>query len=538
MKYPLVAITKHKYFLVFTLLYFILGLFLYKSFGATYDEKTEYDAGKYLITYYKTPTSSSYLSDLATFNPNRVHHDQLPIFSDYSRVYSMLVSVLNPNFYLEWFHFQNIFYGYFIFLFSYALYYLVYKKPSIAVLGAVFLFLTPIITGHIPANPKDIPFATVMLLGALGIYFFSSYVPQQKLSNKYYLLLEVIFLGVVFGIAQSLRTVGLTLFVTYFIYGLFLSRSLKDVVFLFLKMVALGFIALIIWAIFVPFVGANVITNIVSVFSNAADFQLWDYEVLYLGDFLYKQERPWHYLFVYLLIQLPLFTLFGLFVGMGSSFIKKVEYSKYHPAFLLSILLALTFLLYFVVHPVVYNGIRHFLYLVVFLTILAGFVLIDFYQTLNSRNKFLLKVITASYCLFTLIRMLHLHPYEYVYYNELIGGLSGAEGQFELDYWGAAYKEATEYVANQAGLHKLENLRVAACDQHFAVDYFAQHRFERIYATKDSDVIICDTFKVQLRAATGQRSYTVTHPLVKTINRENVPIHNIYARPEFIQYFE
>jgi hypothetical protein len=539
--YPILAIVKHKYFIAFTLLYFILGLFLYKDFGATHDERVEYDVGKYLLTYYKTPTTSSYLIELSTTNPNNIHRAELPIFSDYSRVYPMLLNVFNPNNYLEWFHLQNIFYGYFLFLFSYILYYLVYKKPSVAVLGPVFLFLTSLVTGHIPANPKDIPFATIMLLGVLGIYFFTSRVPrtqrqEQKHSSDTYLLLEVISLGVIFGVAQSLRAVGLTLFIGYFVLGLLSSSSLKDAWLLLLKSMVIGFISLIIWVISVPFIGANVITNITGVFFNAAGFR-WNREVLYFGEFLYKQERPWHYLFVYLLIQLPLFTLFGLSAGVGSTLTKKLKYSKSHPALLLLFLTAATLLLYLVLHPVIYNGIRHFLYIVVFLTLLGGFALIDLYKTLSKKNKLLLKVVTGSYCLFTLVRMVGLHPYQYVYYNELVGGLRGAQGQFELDYWGATYKEATEYVGSRVDLHNLKDLQVSACNQHFGVDYFSRFKFKRLDSSEGADVIICSSFEVLLREESGQEPFTETHPLVKTISREGVPIHYIYARPGLVELF-
>jgi hypothetical protein len=41
------------------------------------------------------------------------------------------------------------------------------------------------------------------------------------------------------------------------------------------------------------------------------------------------------------------------------------------------------------------------------------------------------------------VAILQLHPYEYVYYNELVGGLRGAEGNYELEYWRTSMTEAT-----------------------------------------------------------------------------------------------
>jgi hypothetical protein len=45
-----------------------------------------------------------------------------------------------------------------------------------------------------------------------------------------------------------------------------------------------------------------------------------------------------------------------------------------------------------------------------------------------------------------LIGIIALRPYEYIYYNRFIGGVDGAAGRFELDYWGTSYREAAEYV--------------------------------------------------------------------------------------------
>jgi hypothetical protein len=39
--------------------------------------------------------------------------------------------------------------------------------------------------------------------------------------------------------------------------------------------------------------------------------------------------------------------------------------------------------------------------------------------------------------------MVGLHPYEYVSFNSLVGGTGGAQGRFELDYWGISLAEAT-----------------------------------------------------------------------------------------------
>lgn len=43
-----------------------------------------------------------------------------------------------------------------------------------------------------------------------------------------------------------------------------------------------------------------------------------------------------------------------------------------------------------------------------------------------------------------------LHPYEYIYYNRFVGGMNGAQGRFDLDYWVISYREAADYVNSAA----------------------------------------------------------------------------------------
>lgn len=44
------------------------------------------------------------------------------------------------------------------------------------------------------------------------------------------------------------------------------------------------------------------------------------------------------------------------------------------------------------------------------------------------------------------IGIVSLHPYEYIYYNQFIGGVDGAKDRFEMDYWAISYREAAEVV--------------------------------------------------------------------------------------------
>jgi len=55
-------------------------------------------------------------------------------------------------------------------------------------------------------------------------------------------------------------------------------------------------------------------------------------------------------------------------------------------------------------------------------------------------------VITLLAVLPGILTIVQLHPYEYVYYNRLVGGTEGAFRRFEMEYWLTSYRAAAEYV--------------------------------------------------------------------------------------------
>jgi hypothetical protein len=61
----------------------------------------------------------------------------------------------------------------------------------------------------------------------------------------------------------------------------------------------------------------------------------------------------------------------------------------------------------------------------------------------------------SAYFIYHINIMINLHPYQYVYYNQIAGGLKGANGKYETDYWGNSYKESTlkliNYLKNKDG---------------------------------------------------------------------------------------
>ena len=91
-----------------------------------------------------------------------------------------------------------------------------------------------------------------------------------------------------------------------------------------------------------------------------------------------------------------------------------------------------------------YDGVRHVLFVIPMLAVLAGGALVRIAALLRRWPPIALVIVAAAAAhvgatVWTLIR---LHPLEYVAMNSIAGGTKGAAGRFELDYWSAAAGEA------------------------------------------------------------------------------------------------
>jgi hypothetical protein len=95
-------------------------------------------------------------------------------------------------------------------------------------------------------------------------------------------------------------------------------------------------------------------------------------------------------------------------------------------------------------HATHYDGIRHLLFIIPMLALLAAGALLQFAPRLRRYPAIAVLVLMLGLAqfLWSGLTMLRLHPLEYVAFNALAGGTQHAAGRFELDYWGAAATEA------------------------------------------------------------------------------------------------
>ena len=108
-----------------------------------------------------------------------------------------------------------------------------------------------------------------------------------------------------------------------------------------------------------------------------------------------------------------------------------------------------------------------------------------------------------------------LHPYQYLYYNPLVGGLEGASGLYVTDYWVNIMPEAVDdleaYVAtlDKAG-DRTHRYSVAVCGERLPFEKEAGKRLQWTEDWENADFFIAPTHMNCDRALDGKVIATIT----------------------------
>jgi hypothetical protein len=86
-----------------------------------------------------------------------------------------------------------------------------------------------------------------------------------------------------------------------------------------------------------------------------------------------------------------------------------------------------------------YNNFRQVLFLIPALSLLGAFALEPVLAKISQNWMKLLLI--GALALPGVYSSVKLYPYQYVYYNSLVGGPAGATDRFELDYWRVSLRE-------------------------------------------------------------------------------------------------
>lgn len=172
-----------------------------------------------------------------------------------------------------------------------------------------------------------------------------------------------------------------------------------------------------------------------------SNFSHYAGRVLFNGHFYGISDLPYSYLPVLLNIQFTEPLLLCIYMGLGVLG-WRLLHGQVRTDLLLYISLgfALPLAGLILLNVPLYHNLRQVLFLIPAMFILAAFTLdLIFSKLTPSWGRVL---VLAAIALPGVYSSIKLYPYEYVYYNSLIGGPAGAQNRYEMDYWRISLREA------------------------------------------------------------------------------------------------
>ncbi len=377
--------------------------------------------------------------------------------------------------------------------------------PFAGLIALVLVATCPLYYGHMFINAKDGPFAAVMAVALLGLVRAFEEFPRPTSAT-------LALCGIGFGLSIGARVLGgfalmeavfpLPLLLgiraraagwqfAFAECGAFLMRFIPTAIFAYLLM---GLVWP--WGVVSPLNPFRAVEYFASVFEKP-------WRELFAGQLIPVDDMPRSYVPTLFALQVPeLMLLLGICGLIGALiFVVKSKDSSTtgtgRRAALFSVVLAATLpiLIAVATRPVVYNGIRHIVFVMPPFAALGGLAAVWIAQRLQTFGKTAL--VAGSLALLAglvspIVDMVRVHPYEYTDYNHLAGGVRGARKDFMLDYWGLSFKQAAQklaaYIRADRGARRNKIWTIAVCGPHPPVSVeLGSGRYNIVWDPKGAD---------------------------------------------------
>ena len=451
----------------------LIGLVVFRNYGYSWDEPLFYDYAD-ALGYAYTPRewfSGDFDLQRSFGSSGDDHKTRGPAYLLLGRGPASLLEMLGLDKASAW-HLVN-------FLFFQIGVYFLYRlasrwmNPAAAFAASALFSWQPLLWGHAFINPKDPPFLVCFLASVcLGFQMVDRLSDQALLGKPK--VSTVLIPAIVLGIATSIRVLGplagLLVFL-YFLVELLRNKKLRASASPWFAFFMYTIIAILAMFMAWPFLWENPLANFIGVFRLMSDNPT-NLSVLFGGEVYRAGELPRRYMPFMLATTLtePVWPLFvvGVIAGyyrffrptrISSNSLQEADSadswrslrSSLDRADMWQKILSLTLVLLWMVillgyvllrKPAMYDGLRHFLFILPPVFIFAGLGFEALSKMITS--PWLYAGLIVLSLLPGILGIARLHPYEYTYYNSFVGGTGGVFRQYETDYWLTCYKEAVE----------------------------------------------------------------------------------------------
>lgn len=414
----------------------LIAVHVYDSYGISWDEANQREIGLVNTEY------------VLGINENLLDYKD----RDYGSLFEMsllaLENVFNKDGFRDVFLFRHfVSHLFFIIggLFCFLLVNLLYHNKLLSVFSFLLWVLMPVFYAHSFFNTKDIPFATMMMIA----FYYSALTWKRPTWFNY------VFLAVIFAILINFRLMGLVV-----PFGFSIIVLLKQFVFERNKfwqikshsklLVLFGVVVLVLYLSW-PFLWLNPLDNFFFALKNMARFR-WRGEMLFAGEILVSNALPWYYTSIWFSIQTPiLYLFFGILSWfiLGKKIFSNLKSTLKSDTILFQLLFFICFfvplVIVIILKSTLYDGWRQMFFIYVPFLMMIVFSL-DY--LIKFKYGKLIYVFLGIYFGTVLFEMYQYHPYQHVYFNEVLSLRNDNENKalFEMDYWGTSYKEQLEFL--------------------------------------------------------------------------------------------
>lgn len=331
--------------------------------------------------------------------------------------------------------------------------------------GVLALFMTqPLLWGHAFINPKDIPFMSLFVASVAAGFAMvdgiahpaSSARPRveggistRNVRTTFWKSIgsqalrgftnpTVLLAGLLVGLATSVRILGPYAGAIVVLYAL--SRSVRRTPgFLLSYFIVAALVCYFTW----PYLWDNPISKFLQALLTASDYP-WQGRVLFEGKVIAATELPARYLPTMMSFQFSEVGIVFFITGTAIAAWKALKDRIVEPLALLLVWFLVPLAAIILSKSVVYDGFRQLFFLVPPLFICAGFTFDWIFKRIKATAlRFVILILIIAPGAGSIVT---LHPYQYIYYNSLAGGVEGAYEEYELDYWATSYREAALFV--------------------------------------------------------------------------------------------
>jgi hypothetical protein len=395
----------------------------------------------------------------------------------------------------------------------------------------VLLCVSPLYYGHMYMNPKDAPFAVAMALLLLGMVRAFEEYPRPGPAT-----IAIVAIGL--GLSVGTRVIGgisalYAAAALILVYGIetralgaraAAARTGQFVVALIPGLV-LAYCVMALawpWSVTAPL-------NPLRATEYFSHFFEKPWKEMFDGVAVLVPDMPRTYVPTLLALKEPEIVMLLGVGGAAGALVAAMRRDLPVPqrAALLLVALAavLPVALTVIARPAMYNGIRHFVFIMPAVAVLGGLAGAWLWQRLAryGRPALAAGAVAATAALVSpVVEMVRLHPYQYTHFNRLAGGIKAADDHYMLDYWGLAFKQAADELRAKLTL-ALESpapqrrWRIAVCGPHHPAEVELGPEFVTTYETKGADfaLMLGEFYCAEYKA-----------PIMVEIEREGV----VYAR--------